>query len=196
MKRQVIFQYIFVLTLFIYSGCLYSQYESRGERYNYTDAEAFYNVGNYYDALPLYELLMQEISLNDIQHGILRPIWKDPRVHFVLSTGALSGANIQKTAFTGDNNEELLEKAKAKFMQHPKAVRVEGNLLVLNSVFEWYASDFGENRSAVLAYIRENTSDAMRQAMDGLSRISFDYNWDLNTFDAQSDLAFSGASSE
>ena len=129
------------------------------------------------------ELLMQEISLNDIQHGILRPIWKDPRVHFALSNGALSGANIQKTAFTGDNNEELLEKAKAEFMQHPRAVRVEGNSLVLNSVFEWYASDFGNTNSAVLAYISENTSDAVRQAMDGLSRISFDYNWDLNTFD-------------
>lgn len=129
------------------------------------------------------ELLMQEISLNDIQHGILRPIWKDPRVHFALSNGALSGANIQKTAFTGSNNEELLEKAKAEFMQHPRAVRVEGNSLVLNSVFEWYAADFGDSKSAVLAYISENTSDAMRQAMDGLSRISFDYNWDLNIFD-------------
>lgn len=129
------------------------------------------------------ELLMQEISLNDIQHGILRPIWKDPRVHFALSNGALSGASIQKTAFTGDNNEELLEKAQAEFMQHPRAVRVEGNSLVLNSVFEWYASDFGDTNSAVLAYISENTSDAMRQAMDGLSRISFDYNWDLNIFD-------------
>lgn len=139
------------------------------------------------------ELLMQEISLNDIQHGILRPIWKDPRVHFVLSTAALSGANIQKTAFTGANNEALLEKAKTEFMQHPKAVRAEGNSLVLNSVFEWYAPDFGENRSAVLAYIRENTSDAMRQAMDGQPQIRFYYNWDLNTIDAQPDLAFPAA---
>lgn len=140
------------------------------------------------------ELLMQEISLNDIQHGILRPIWKDPRVHFALSTGALSGANIQKAAFNGANNEALLEKAKAEFMQHPRAVRVEDNSLVLNSVFEWYAADFGDNKSAVLAYIRENTSDTMRQAMDGLSRISFDYNWDLNTFDAQSGFAVSAVS--
>jgi hypothetical protein len=142
------------------------------------------------------EVVMQEISLNDIEHGILRPIWKDPRVHFAISTSTLGGASIQKTAFKGDNNEQLLEKAKVEFMQHPRAVRVTGNGLILNSVFDWYASDFGANADEVLAYVRDNTSDATRQAMLDLSRPSFDYNWDLNAIDAQSAFVVSSDDSE
>lgn len=127
------------------------------------------------------EVVMQEISLNDILHGILRPIWKDPRIHFALSTGTIGGANIQKTAFNGDNNEELLEKAKTEFMQHSRAVRVEAGLVILSSVFDWYGSDFGLDESAVLAYARDNTGEATSQAMVGLSRTSFEYDWNLNS---------------
>ncbi len=126
------------------------------------------------------EVVMQKISLDDIEHGILRPMWKDPRIHFVLVTGALSGANVLKTAFNGENNEVLLEQAKNDFFSHPKSVRVENGRIVLNSVFNWYAEDFASNKSALLQYIQENAPEATRQAMTGLSRTSFDYNWDLN----------------
>jgi hypothetical protein len=142
------------------------------------------------------EVVMQEISLNDIEHGILRPIWKDPRVHFALSTSTLGGASIQKTAFDGENNEGLLEKAKVEFMQHPRAVRVQGNRLILSSVFDWYAADFGSNTSEVLTYVRDNTSDATREAILGFSSPSFDYNWDLNAIDAQSPFVVSNIDDE
>lgn len=127
------------------------------------------------------EVAMQEISLNDIEHGILRPIWKDPRVHFAMAACTLGGGNILKTAYNGENNEQLLEEARVKFMEHPRAVRVEGNRIVLNSVFDWYRDDFGSSKNAVLNYVRENTSDEVRQAMRGLSRVSYEYDWDLNS---------------
>jgi len=130
------------------------------------------------------EVAMQEISLNDIEHGILRPIWKDPRIHFAISACTLSGANIQKTAFSGENNEELLEKARAEFFEHPRSVRVEGNRIMLNSVFDWYASDFAQNKRELLAYIRANVSESKRREIQGLSKTSYDYNWDLNAPEA------------
>ena len=133
---------------------------------------------------PVVEVAMQEISLNDIEHGIIRPIWNDPRIHFAISASTLSGANIQKTAFNGENNEELLDKAQAEFFAHPKSVSVRGNRVVLNSVFDWYLTDFAENKRSLLDYIRENVGEETRQAIQGLSRISYEYNWDLNTPDA------------
>ena len=131
------------------------------------------------------EVVFQELSLDDIAHGILRPIWKDPRINLVLATGALSGANMLKTAFDGENNEVLLEQAKNDFFAHPKAVRVENGRIVLNSVFDWYAEDFAPNRPALLRYIQENAPEATRQSMVGLSRTSFDYIWDLNAPETQ-----------
>lgn len=126
------------------------------------------------------EIAMQTLSLNDIEHGILRPIWKDPRMHFAIISCSLGGANIQKTAFNGENNEALLEKAKTEFLQHPRAVRIQGSELILNTVFDWYATDFGSNRQAVLTYLRNNVDEKTREAMRGLSRVSYEYSWDLN----------------
>ncbi len=134
------------------------------------------------------EVVMQDISLDDIEHGILRPIWKDPRIHFALVTGALSGANVLKTAFDGENNEVLLEQAKNDFFAHPKAVRIEDGRIVLNSVFDWYAEDFAPNKSALLQYVQENAPESTRRSMLGLSRTGFDYTWDLNAPDTQFQL--------
>ncbi len=134
------------------------------------------------------EVVFQELSLDDIVHGILRPIWKDPRINFVLATGALSGANMLKTAFDGDNNEVLLEQAKNDFFAHPKAVRVEDGRIVLNSIFDWYAEDFAPNKSALLQYIQENVPEPTRQSMLTVSRTGFDYTWDLNAPDTQFQL--------
>lgn len=131
------------------------------------------------------EVVMQSISLNDIEHGILRPIWNDHRIHFALSANTVSGANIQKTAFSGNNIEELLEKARVEFFQHPRSVRVNGNRMILNSIFEWYASDFASNKRALLAYISENVSEDKRQAIRGLTKIRYDYSWNLNAPDAE-----------
>ena len=126
------------------------------------------------------EVVFQDISLDNIAHGILRPIWKDPRVNFVLATGALSGANMLKTAFDGENNEALLEQAKNDFFAHPKALRIENGRIVLNSIFDWYGEDFAPNKPALLRYIQENAPEVTRQSMTGLSRTRFEYNWDLN----------------
>jgi hypothetical protein len=126
------------------------------------------------------EVAMQEISLNDIEHGILRPIWNDPRIHFAISACTLGGPNIQKIAFNGANNEELLEKAKVEFLQHPRAVRVQDGELILSSIFNWYASDFGDNRQEVLQYIRNNVDEKTQQDIRGFTRASYDYSWDLN----------------
>ncbi len=134
------------------------------------------------------EIAMQEISLNDIEHGILRPIWNDPRIHFVITACTLGGGSIRKTAYTGENIEELLETSKNEFLRHPRGVRVDGNRVILSSIFDWYRSDFAENKNTLLAYVRENTSDELRQAMQGLTRVSFDYDWGLNSPDNQLEL--------
>ncbi|PCI93637.1 MAG: hypothetical protein COB15_16035 [Flavobacteriales bacterium] len=55
-KLQITFFFIFLTTI----GNLYSQFEPRGDKFNGIDAESFYDIGNYYDALPLYRLLMDQ----------------------------------------------------------------------------------------------------------------------------------------
>ena len=54
MKIQIRLQFIISILIISLSSSAFSQYQSRGVKYNYIDAESFYNAGNFYDALPLY----------------------------------------------------------------------------------------------------------------------------------------------
>ena len=55
----------------------------------------------------------EKLSLNDIEHRILRPIWKDARVHYAVNCASLGCPNLQLVAFTAENTETCLKKAPA-----------------------------------------------------------------------------------
>lgn len=48
----------------------------------------------------------QTLTLNDIEHRILRPIWKDPRTHYAVNCASLGCPNLQSQAFTAQNTEQ------------------------------------------------------------------------------------------
>ena len=101
----------------------------------------------------------------------------------MLSKGSLGGANLLKTAFDGDNNEELLNQAELNFLKHPRGVDVDlSGGIKLSSIFKWYAADFGGDQDAVLSYIRErlnSSEDAV--SLPQINEISYDYDWSINT---------------
>ena len=74
------------------------------------------------------------ISLNDIEHGILRPIYNDPRIHYGVNCASLSCPNLLSTAFTGDNTEHLLDKGARDYINHRRGVMVDQNQLVLSKI--------------------------------------------------------------
>jgi len=51
----------------------------------------------------------QEMSLDDIEHGVIRPFYNDPRVHFGFTPATIGSGDILPMAFTGENVEELLD---------------------------------------------------------------------------------------
>lgn len=118
----------------------------------------------------------EALSLNDIEHRILRPIWRDPRIHFVVNCASLGCPNLPSTALTAVNHEEVLESSALEFISHRRGAVIEDDRLILSSIFDWYSEDFGSNEAEVLGYINRYRS---RQLPDGL-RVKYDYDWDLN----------------
>ena len=53
----------------------------------------------------------EKLSLDDIEHGIMRPFFKDPRVHYAVNCAALGCPNLMVKAFTEGNAEAMLEAA-------------------------------------------------------------------------------------
>lgn len=123
----------------------------------------------------------QSVSLNDIEHRILRPIWKDPRIHFVVNCASLGCPNLQSNAFTGESLESLLEAAKAEFLSHPRALRLDEDTLVLSSLFKWYAVDFGKDTQEVLEYLKSSTTSINPASIDQARKMQYEYDWKLNS---------------
>lgn len=125
------------------------------------------------------------VTLNDIEHRILRPIWQDHRLHFVLNCASIGCPNLSKRAYTADNIEQQLNQAEQIFLQHPRAIAFnDAGTLRLTSLFDWYLTDFAADETALLAYLANQRPDLSEQlsvyAKSGRAIIDYAYDWSLN----------------
>ncbi|MDX1303460.1 DUF547 domain-containing protein [Photobacterium sp.] len=117
----------------------------------------------------------KQLSLNDIEHRILRPIWQDPRIHYVVNCASLGCPDLQPQAFTASNSEDLLDQAAIRFVNSTKGVQLTGDKVRLSSIYDWYGEDFG-NKAALQNHLNQYWKGAPVE----LNHISYDYDWALN----------------
>ncbi len=123
----------------------------------------------------------ETLTLNDIEHRILRPIWKDPRIHYAVNCASIGCPNLAAEAYTAENAEELLERAAAAFINHPRGARVDNGRLEVSSIYVWFGADFGANDEEIIAHLRDHAADGLAKSLAGVTQISGDsYNWSLN----------------
>ncbi len=122
-----------------------------------------------------------ELSLNDIEHRILRPIWQDPRIHFAVNCASIGCPNLQPEAFSGEALNDQLNRASSEFVNHQRGVSWVDQTLVLSSIFDWYGTDFAADEPGVLAalaqYADPTTGEALQQHQ---GEIEYQYDWALN----------------
>jgi len=123
----------------------------------------------------------QALSLNNIEHGILRPIWKDNRIHYALNCASLGCPDLQKQAYTSTNTDNLLDKGAKDYVNHSRGVRFEGKNLVVSSIYHWYRDDFGKSDSKVIKHLIKYAQPQLKQKLSVYSD-GFDdaYDWRLN----------------
>ena len=76
----------------------------------------------------------EELSLNDIEHRILRPIWQDPIIHYALNCASMGCPNLQPLAFTAKNTDSLLETGASEYINHPRGAKKEDKKLWLSKI--------------------------------------------------------------
>lgn len=111
-------------------------------------------------------------SLNQIENEIIRPQFKDARIHFALNCAAKSCPPLHNEAFNAANVEKLMEQRTRAF------IRSAGNQLgkdavKISKIFEWYASDFGD----LVAFLNRYASVKISPK----AKVEYlEYNWGLN----------------
>ena len=123
----------------------------------------------------------QQVSLNDIEHRILRPIWKDPRIHYGLNCASIGCPNLLNQAYTAETIEVELDKAAREYVNHPRGVRIEDNELHVSSIYSWFQEDFGEGELGVIKHIKKYAKNDLREKLKHITEIENDhYDWLLN----------------
>lgn len=123
----------------------------------------------------------KKLSLNDIEHGILRPIFKDERIHYAVNCASVSCPNLSGTAFTARNTEKQLDLAARGYINHPRGVEVLGDTLLLSSIYDWYKDDFGDEASLRNHLIKYAEPELAEQLREPNLIIEYGYNWELNS---------------
>jgi len=136
----------------------------------------------------------QDLTLNDIENEIIRPLYEEPRIHFALNCGAVSCPPLSSRAYSGDDLDRQLQGTLERFALSPKYVRLsaDGHLQV-SKTLEWYGQDFVDwfPRDRVplparptiadylLPYLPEEAAAYVREHPD--VPIAYDsYDWELN----------------
>jgi hypothetical protein len=124
----------------------------------------------------------RELSLDDIEHGILRPIWRDPRLHYALNCASLGCPDLAATPWSATTGEAMLEEAAWGYVNHPRGARFDARgQLVVSSIYRWYGEDFGGGEAGVLNHLRRHAGEPLAEGLARIDAIADDsYDWRLN----------------
>jgi len=126
----------------------------------------------------------ETISLDDIEHRILRPIWRDPRIHYAVNCASLGCPNLQPAAYTGENIEALLDKGAKEYINHTRGVALIGGKLKVSSIYVWFQEDFGGDAEGLMEHWRTYANPALAGSLGKYQGgLSHDYDWRLNGVD-------------
>jgi hypothetical protein len=123
----------------------------------------------------------EDITLNDIEHRILRPIWQDSRVHYVVNCASIGCPNIGARALSADELEPMLDEAARAYINSPRGVRYDSGALIVSRIYDWFHEDFGENQEDILDHLRRYAEPDMAERLMAADRIDgYEYDWSLN----------------
>ncbi|MEO9872272.1 DUF547 domain-containing protein [Ekhidna sp.] len=119
----------------------------------------------------------EEYDLNNLEHGIIRKDFNEPRIHFALVCAAVSCPKLQNRAYMPEKLDEQLTKAAKDFLADPTKNEFKSDKKAkLSKLFNWYGGDFN-NDGTLIEYINQYAPTKLNKD----ANIDWkDYNWKLN----------------
>lgn len=140
----------------------------------------FFSIGPW--AKPRVQIEGEDVSLDDIEHAILRPMMQDPRVHYAVNCASWGCPNLAPRAYTGATLNEMLDQAARDFINHERGVRVDKyGRVITSSIFKWYDEDFGGTDEGVIEHMKKYAAPALAARLEGKTKIDQHYyDWTIN----------------
>ncbi|NEQ48290.1 MAG: DUF547 domain-containing protein [Leptolyngbya sp. SIOISBB] len=128
----------------------------------------------------VYRLKGQSLSLNNIEHGLLRERFQEPRIHFALVCASVGCPGLRAAAYEPEQLDEQLAADAHRFIHNDDKVRYDAarSTLYCSKIFQWYKADFLTKAASIPDYISQ-----YRPELDLPNRVTVEflpYSWALN----------------
>ncbi len=137
---------------------------------------------------PLARVGGKDYTLDDIEHKIIRPTYKEPRIHFALVCAAMGCPPLRREAYTGARLESQLENQGAEFLlRSPTKNRVDvaGKTFYHSMIFGYYKGDFGGTVAAAGKYAARwfpvGSPERSLLESGAFKAVETNYDWTLNS---------------
>lgn len=131
---------------------------------------------------PIVRAAGRTLSLDEVEHRIIRKDFHDPRIHFALVSAAKGSPPLRSEAYTGAELDRQLFDQGRRFLKDTTKNQIETRFPRLSPIFTYYRFDFGNSRSEVGAYLATwfdgETKKRLESGRFGMREIPFD--WSLN----------------
>ena len=126
-----------------------------------------------------YKLGGEKITLNDIEHKLLRKEFNDARIHFVLVCGAKGCPPLISDAYSPESLNEQMTKQTKNAMNGDYFIKVDSKKKRVygSEILKWYKDDFTKNGSEI-DFINGYRDNAIP---DNFKLSYYSYNWELNS---------------
>ena len=125
------------------------------------------------------------MTLGDLEHGMIRVEYREPRIHFALVCAAIGCPPLRSEPYVGARLGKQLDDQLRGFLAAPEKNRYDAakNTLHLSPIFKWYATDFTEPAGSLALYVKPFLPEAQRSAFTDPAGVKVrftEYNWALN----------------
>lgn len=126
------------------------------------------------------------LSLNDVEHAILRPRFKDARVHAAVNCASYSCPVLMAGAFTADKLEEQLDRQMRGFINDPLRNKLDpkSGRAEISEIFKWFVEDFERDHGSVRKYLQKYIRPGAAEFIAKAELDYLDYDWSLNDIEA------------
>lgn len=140
--------------------------------------ESVMNIDNFFDEKK-FKVAGKNYSLNTLENDLIRPTFKEPRIHFALVCAAKSCPPLQQKAYRAETLESDFQRVSKAFIE--AQTTVDGKNITTSKIFDWFGEDFVESAGSVGQYlaIYLPTEKAALEASDAVFTFS-EYSWALN----------------
>jgi hypothetical protein len=121
------------------------------------------------------------VTLDYIEHHILRPRFRDPRVHFAINCSAASCPPLRPAPYRGSSLDQQLDQSTRSFINNPDNYRLEDNIFYVSRIFEWFSEDFNDDVVGFyLKYAENDLKKRLTRKKNAILVKYLHYDWSLN----------------